>query len=102
MPEENFNKLSEIANNAKKLNEQGETNVSFAEYFPPKFMRKHTSFDDIDKFLAAGKFGVSDFDDINEDKLDKFIKSNSDLEDWEDFKHEAGVDYVARKLGFDD
>lgn len=101
MSEDNFNKLSEIAKNAEKINDQGRTNVPFAEYFPMEFMRKHTNFDDIYKFLAAGKFDVSNFDEINEVDLNNFIKDNSDLDNWEDFKYEAGVDYAVRKLGFD-
>lgn len=98
----NLDDLHNLYNKAKDLNDRGRTEVPFEKYFPKSFMQQHTKFDDIYKFIESGNFGVEDIDDIDPAKLDAYIKANSDLEDWEDFKGTAGQEYSLRELGLDD
>lgn len=97
-----FDDLDKFISKAEELNNRGTVDVPFEDYFPEKFMREHTSFTDIYKFLNSGNFDAKSIEDIDTDKLDAFIKANSDFEDWESFKHSAGEEYALRELGFND
>ena len=37
---------------------------------------------------------------IDDNKLDKFISSNTNFDSWEDMKSAAGSEWAAKKLGF--
>ncbi|AXG89532.1 TPA: hypothetical protein IUW97_002487 [Enterococcus faecalis] len=90
--------LNQFAKNADSLD--GEHSVPFDELFTKEFMIENTKFSNIDEFIEKSGFDFSDMESIDDNKLDKFISSNTNFDSWEDMKSAAGSEWAAKKLGF--
>lgn len=94
-------RLKQMGNKAKEL-EKG-TTVSFTDLFNDRFMQIHTKFNNIDEFFDKSPFEIQteeDFDKINENELDEYVRNHSRFSGWEDMKGKAGQEWVAKQLGF--
>ncbi|QHT45577.1 hypothetical protein M662_03290 [Bacillus sp. SB49] len=77
--------------------------VSFDELFHDGFMKKYTSYSTISEFFNQSPFGIEedkDFDNIDENELDKYVSENSSFCSWNQMLEEAGAEYSWKKLGF--
>jgi hypothetical protein len=94
-------KLKKTEPKAKEL--EGGASVGFGELFNESFMAKYTNFSTIDEFFDYSPFKIEieeDFDNINPEELDQYVRDYSRFEDWEDMKGTAGTEWVAKQLGF--
>jgi len=94
-------KLKQMQNATKDL-EKG-VSVSFDELFHEGFMRKYTNFTSIDEFFDKSPFEIQteeDFDKIDINQFDEYIRNNTQFSSWEEMKGKAGTEWVAKKLGF--
>lgn len=74
------------------------TNFTFGEVFNPDFMKRHSSFDNITDFLYNGNFGFPDKwpDEINMNKLNKYVKRNTDFKSWDDMAKHARYELLEK------
>lgn len=82
----------------------GEHAIPFAEIFPPDFMKRYTSFKNIDEMLKASGYrieGADDFDAIPETAWDSFVGQRTKFASWDEMKGRAGEEWTTRKLGLD-
>jgi hypothetical protein len=90
--------LKDLQKKADSLN--GE--VEFTQLFNPNFMTTFTNFSSSDEFLKKSPFEVhnqEDFENIDEDKLDQYVRANTRFSSWEEMKNKAGELYAKLKLG---
>jgi len=75
--------------------------ATLEKLFPPEFMKKHTKYDSIVNFMNDFSPGIKtreDFNKINLEEFDEFIKNNTDFDDWDSFKTAAGTIFAKEKL----
>jgi hypothetical protein len=95
-----FKNFGDFSKKLKEL-EKG-TDVDFPTLFNDEFMRTYTKFETIDDFFDKSPFEVEsneDFDKINEQELDEYVRNNSDFADWEDMRGKAGEEWLVKQLG---
>lgn len=95
-----INKLDDIAENAQSL--EGTQSVSFDELFNSSFMKKYTKMADIDDFFSGSGFvinSVDDFDKLNQNKLNDWVKEHSSFNTWKDMFEKAIHEYTIKRLG---
>jgi len=93
--------LKDLQIKAQKVD--GTSNVPISELFPSSFLIKHSKFSSIDELFPSNGFTISsqeDFERIHQNELDKFIKNNTDFNDWEEMLNAAVEDWTNKKLGF--
>lgn len=91
-------RLKEIERKAKETIEK---EWSFEELFTSDFMKKHTKYDSIEKFLKdspADTDTQEEFDKRDKTKFDRFVKENSEFNNWEEFSSMAGNQLAKREL----
>lgn len=91
-------KLKTISSNAEAIN----GTYQLGDIFNPKFMKTYTDYASIDSFFAASPFKIEkeeDFNNINEDELDNFVRNHSSFNNWDSLKGKAGEIYIANQLG---
>lgn len=94
--------LEELQRRAEKLGEKEQ--VSFEEFFSPRFMRRHTEFDSIDAMLDASEWKIESLEDfraIPDESWDEFVANNTRFETWEQMFGAAEEQYVKRQLDLD-
>lgn len=93
-------KLGSMADNANEI--EGENEVSFADLFTEKFMRKHTDVASFEEFIENSQWEVAsedDFEAIPDEKFDEYVDKHSDFGSWEDMFGAAGTEWIAREIG---
>lgn len=94
-------RFKEIERGAKEINETG--SVDFKDLFTQNFMTKYTNFNNISEFFEESPFEFKtqeEFESIDENQLDEYVRKQSKLDSWQDMFSTAGKEYVAKKLGF--
>ncbi|NLJ39187.1 MAG: hypothetical protein GX432_10550 [Candidatus Atribacteria bacterium] len=93
-------KLEDMQKNLKKVEEK--QTVPFSELFNESFMFKYTRYSSFDEMLD--KSGLmekcGDFESIDDEKWDIFVKDGTDFVDWEEMKSEAVKIWALKKIGF--
>lgn len=90
--------LSKIGSAANQIN----GSYQLGDVFTDDFMKKHTNHGSIDNFFNESPFKIEteeDFDNIDEHDLDKYVRSVSSFNSWDELKGTAGEIYIAKKLG---
>ena len=86
----------------KKMNKLSKTNdVSFAELFNSKFMRRYTEFSTFEELLEKGGFEVEseeDFEAIPEDDFDLHISKHTSFSSWEEMLSTAGQEWLKDQI----
>lgn len=88
---ESIKQLRKIQENLKKVD--GTHTYTFKEIFNDDFVSSHTKYSNISDFLEASGLDFSSqeaFQNIDIEKLDKYISENSDFVSWEEMKSVAG------------
>lgn len=81
---------------------EGTKEYSLSTLFDNGFLSKHTQFQTFEALMKASGLkcdNQSDFDNIDVESLDRFIRSVSDFDSFDDMKHEAFSDLVFKDLG---
>jgi len=92
--------LEDLARNMEKI--EGTHNVPFDDLFNVRFMTEYTEFVTIDDMFESAGFKVDneeDFNNILEEKLDKFIREHTRFSSWKEMLNKAGEYYIIRNLG---
>ena len=95
--------LEELKRNAEEID--GENQVQFSEMFPDFFMMRNTNFSTINEMFDKSGFILNkqeDLDNIPAEKLDQFVKDNTEFETWDEMKQAAGKEWIQRKFGLGD
>lgn len=93
--------LQDLAERAREL--EGERKVELSELFDHGFLSRETRFQKISELFAAAGVIVEDqeaLDNLHSEKLDSFVRSESQFESFDDMVENAGVEYYADRLGF--
>lgn len=84
---DNFeNIFDDLSSNSEKIN--GITNINVNEIFNTSFFKKYTTINSLNEFVEKSPFENLDFinsENIDQNELDKYIKSISDFFTWNDF-----------------
>lgn len=75
--------------------------IKFEDLFNSKFMQTNTNFNNIEQFFESSPFTVNtedDFDNLNENELDGYVKEKTKFASWEEMKVKAAEIYVAKEL----
>ena len=81
---------------------EGEHSISFAELFPPEFVKQHTSLDTIEELMALSGFRIGsreDFIQTPDKDWDDYIRKVTRFPNWGSMIDEAVKAYTIRKLG---
>lgn len=65
-------------------------------------MKNNTNFEGIESFIENSPFKIEsqdDFDNLDENELDRYVNEFTNFSSWEEMKKEAGALYTKRKLG---
>ena len=92
--------LSELQENAESVD--GENEVSVEELFTEGFMTTHTDCKSFEQFIEQSPWTVKsqqDFEEIPEDKFDKYVDSHTGFSTWEAMMSAAAREWVTRQLG---
>lgn len=92
----NFDDLFEYYD--KKVKEIGP--VPFEVLFDESFMKEYTKFKTIDEFLKSSPFEIKsqkDFENVDVNKLDEYVKENSVFSTWGEMKEKAVNIYLNKK-----
>lgn len=93
-------KLTELSNNARKLN--GAHEVPVTELLSRAFLSKHTRFSSAEELFENSGFRIDDAEDfkaIPDDEWDTYIRSISRFSNWKDMMTAAAGDWMKKKLG---
>lgn len=77
----------------KKLQEDSKMEYTLEELFPNEFISKHSKFSSISELFISGGFKVKtneDLNNIDDVKLNDYIKSNTTFNSWHDMMQTAG------------
>lgn len=102
MSKDNFDDLNKFFDDLQKKMNSANGEVSFPELFNPNFMTTFTNFNDIGDFFSKSPFEIhsqDDFENIDKNELDKFVKGNTRFSSWEEMKNKAGEIYLTHKMG---
>ena len=86
------NELEKLHDETKKQKDKLSNGISLDELFTQNFMKKYTKFSNINDFFDNSPFDIknqSDFDNLDEDKLDKYINNETTFSNWQDFAGKA-------------
>ena len=93
--EELEKKLRELQDKLDRLEQQHE--VPLSEVLNDDFVSRHTAYSSITELFAAGGFKTGE---VQEEKMDAFIRSVSKFQSWQDLVNAAAKEWSAKKLGF--
>lgn len=85
--DETIKQLRRVQENIQKV--EGTHTYSFKEIFNDDFVSSHTRYSNISDFLEHSGLDFSSqeaFQNIDIEKLDKYISKNSDFSSWEEMK----------------
>lgn len=88
-----------MISNAKKL-EQTET-IPFTELFNNEFMSLNTNCSSFEDFIEKSEFTINnqeDFNNLNEQELDTYVRQNSKFNSWSEMMSEATSKYISKNL----
>lgn len=94
--DEFLKKLSDISKGSRDLDNANK--IPFDELFPDSFMKKHTSFKNINNFLKESDFDWENKEDIPKSDLDKFVKDKTDFQNWSNMFVAASEAWTAKQL----
>lgn len=92
------NDFSKLINNLEKLSEK--KTISFDELFTMDFLKKCSSFNNIDDLISNSPFEVKtkeDFLNIPDDVWDSYIKSVTTFNSWNDMLVAASNFFIKNK-----
>lgn len=84
---------------AKEL--QGQHKYELGEILTDSFISNHTTSSSLDSWWESGKFNTDDLDSVDPKVLDSYVQQSTQFSTFDDMLEEAGAQYDARKLGFD-
>lgn len=93
-------KIGAIVERAKSLEQP--TSVAIEDLLTPEFMSAHTKFSSLAELKKASGFQmetVDEFEDLPEEKLDAFMRRETQFSNWTDMIKAAGAEWVKRQLG---
>ncbi|MGQ0651447.1 MAG: hypothetical protein ACT4P4_04120 [Betaproteobacteria bacterium] len=93
--EELEKKLRELQDKLDRLEQEHE--VPLSEVLSDDFISGHTPYPSATALFEAGGFKTGE---IQEEKMDAFIRSVSKFQNWQDLVNAAAKEWSARKLGF--
>lgn len=99
--EESIKKLRKLQENIEKV--EGSRNYTIKELFNDEFMSQHTKSSNISDFFEASGFDFSSqeaFQNVDVDKLDKYISENSDFSSWNEMKSVAGKLIIQNQITY--
>ncbi len=85
----------------KKVEDFNSKPKTFSDIFDTSFMNKYTNCSNIDDFFSNGGFAVNskeDFENINENDLDKYVASCTSFSSWNEMYQTAGTIYAKNNL----
>ncbi|MED4581863.1 hypothetical protein P9578_03620 [Brevibacillus choshinensis] len=91
----------QLKNLEKKIQEAVNGNVKFSDLFTDEFMSRYTKFNNIDEFWDNSSFefeSKEEFEQINDDELDEYVKQHTEFSSWDDMKSRAAKEYITKKL----
>ena len=93
-------KLTKLADNAQKLD--GTNQVPLKDLLTASFIKRHSTFSDIDELFKASGFTVESQDDfaaIPDAEWDKFIEASTSFSSWDGMLGEALKEWTKKQLG---
>ncbi|WP_413824105.1 hypothetical protein [Methanobrevibacter sp. UBA337] len=89
--------LKKIEKNAKEIS--GNHAVPFSDFFPDKFIIKHTKFTTLNEMLKVSKIEFKSVSDLkNNEKWDKFVKETTDFNNWDSMLSKAAGEYGLKRI----
>lgn len=98
-----LNELNKLLKNLERKVDEVNGEVSFTDLFNPNFMTTFTNFNSTDEFFKKSPFEVhcqEDFESLDENLLNEYVKANTRLSTWEEMKSKAGEFYVKHNIEF--
>jgi hypothetical protein len=89
-------KLKRLENNAKQMD--GTRKVNFVELFPQDFMRKYTSFSDIQEMFDPIDIDMEKESLEDNETLQTLVRERTEFNNWQEMIEKATVAYVEKKL----
>jgi hypothetical protein len=93
--EELEKKLQELQDKLDRLEQEHE--VPLSEVLNDDFISRHTPYVSVTALFEAGGFRTGD---LQEEKMDAFIRTVSRFQSWQDLVNAAAKEWSAKKLGF--
>ncbi len=93
-------KLDTLQKRIKNID--GEHAIPFSELFPQDFIRKNTTFQNIEDMFEHSGFTVNsqeDFKKIPDKEWDNFIASNTKFKNWKEMIDAASGEWIKKKIG---
>lgn len=93
-------RLKKMQDGAREID--GENHIPFNELFNTKFMREYTKFSSIDEMLDKSGFKIEttkDFESIDVNKWDEYVREVTRFQSWEEMTSEAGKLWVLKQMG---
>lgn len=90
--------LNKISGNAEKLDE---ASIPLEDLLTPSFLTEHSEVSSLNSFFEQSPFTeeeISDFENIDENKLDEYVRKISTFATWGEFIGEATAIYVSDRL----
>jgi hypothetical protein len=93
--------FDELINELDKLKEEG--SIDFKELFVENFMIEYTKgkYKTYQDFFTSGGFSIGsqeEFENIPEEKLNEYVKKETDFQSWEEMLQKAGDDYFEKRF----
>lgn len=92
--------LKGLENLEKQAQELDGKQIPINDLLNVSFMKKYTSFSNIDGFLEAGGFSQEDSETIPDDELDVYVRKNTNFDSWDDMLTAAYEEYISEHFGF--
>ena len=89
-------KLRELQAKLDRLEAQAEHEVALSDLLNDAFIARHTPYASVTALFEAGGFKTGE---VQEDKMDAFIRSVSKFPSWQDLVNAAAKEWSASKLG---
>ncbi|WP_276257533.1 hypothetical protein [Haloglomus litoreum] len=77
------------------------TQVTSEAFFPPSFMRAHTTFDSFEAFCEQSPWAVDDIGDVQntaQEPLDQYVADTTDFDSWEGMKVQAAEEDIIDEI----
>ena len=99
-----FNDLNKLLKGIEQKAQEASGDVELGELLTPNFMTTFSNFSNLNEFWGKSPFGVpassEEFAEIEQDKLDVYVKENTRFSNWQEMLDKAGVVYFENKLKF--
>jgi hypothetical protein len=82
------------------FDQQDPDRIALDQIVNDSFISKNTNFDSVKDMVQKSGFHVKDlvdFDGVQIDKIDEFVKNNSRFGSWEELLHKAAEDFSASR-----